>query len=263
MKAKKSSSWIPSAPGRKSRDPAVMALIELTDVKKRYQVGEQEIFALNGINLIIEQGEYAAIIGPSGSGKSTLMHLLGCLDTPTSGRMLIDGVDLSRASQNRLAEMRNEKIGFVFQAFNLLSKFTVLQNVELPMVYSAVPAKERKQRALDAIERVQLSHRVKNTPLQLSGGQMQRVAIARALVNNPKIVFADEPTGNLDSHTGAAILELFKELSQQGRTIVLVTHDNNIAARTPRRIEICDGQIVHDGANLPTHLEGIATAASG
>jgi putative ABC transport system ATP-binding protein len=150
--------------------------------------------------------------------------------------MLIDGVDLSRASQNRLAEMRNEKIGFVFQAFNLLSKFTVLQNVELPMIYSSVPARERKQRALDAIERVQLSHRVKNTPLQLSGGQMQRVAIARAL---------------------------FKELSQQGRTIVLVTHDNNIAARTPRRIEICDGQIVHDGANLPTHLEGIATAASG
>jgi putative ABC transport system ATP-binding protein len=227
-----------------------MALIELTNVTKRYKVGEQEILALNGINLTIEQGEFAAIIGPSGSGKSTLMHLLGCLDTPTSGRMLVDGVDLSKASGNRLAEMRNQKIGFVFQAFNLLGKFNVLQNVELPMIYSGVPARVRKQKALLAIERVGLSHRVKNTPLQLSGGQMQRVAIARALVNDPKIIFADEPTGNLDSHTGATILELFRELSEQGRTIVLVTHDSNIAAKTPRRIEICDGQIV-SGAEAP------------
>src|ERR1700710_2168249 len=196
-----------------------MALIELSEVTKRYRVGEQEIFALNGINLTMGEGEYAAIIGPSGSGKSTLMHLLGCLDTPSSGRMMIDGIDVSRASQNRLAEMRNQKIGFVFQAFNLLSKFTVLQNVELPMIYSSVPAKERRKRAMAAIERVQLEHRIKNTPMQLSGGQMQRVAIARALVNNPKIVFADEPTGNLDSQTGANILELFRELSEQGSTI--------------------------------------------
>src|SRR3954466_7558279 len=234
-----------------------MPLIELTGVTKRYQIGEQEIFALNGIDLVIEQGEYAAIIGPSGSGKSTLMHLLGCLDTPTSGQMLIDGIDVSRASGNRLAEMRNQKIGFVFQAFNLLAKFNVLQNVELPMIYSGVPAKERIRKAMIAIERVGLTNRVKNTPLQLSGGQMQRVAIARALVNSPKIIFADEPTGNLDSHTGADILELFRELSEQGSTIVLVTHDNNIARKTPRRIEIRDGKIVHDGdSSVPTALDG-------
>ena len=228
-----------------------MALIDLCNVTKRYQVGEQEILALNGINLLIEQGEYAAIIGPSGSGKSTLMHLLGCLDTPTSGTMHIDGVDVSRASGNKLSEMRNQKIGFVFQSFNLLPKLSVLQNVELPMIYSGVSAKERRERALAAIERVELQHRVKNTPLQLSGGQMQRVAIARALVNRPKIIFADEPTGNLDSKTGANILQLFRELSEQGSTIVLVTHDNKIAAQTPRRIEIADGVIVQDAKNEP------------
>jgi putative ABC transport system ATP-binding protein len=193
-----------------------MALIELCGVTKRYKIGEQEILALNGIDLIIEQGEYAAIIGPSGSGKSTLMHLLGCLDTPTGGTMHLDGVDVSRASSNKLSEMRNQKIGFVFQSFNLLPKFNVLQNVELPMVYSGVSASERRRRAMVAIERVELQHRVKNTPLQLSGGQMQRVAIARALVNQPKIIFADEPTGNLDSKTGANILQLFRELSEQG-----------------------------------------------
>jgi putative ABC transport system ATP-binding protein len=154
-------------------------------------------------------------------------------------------VDVSRASANELSEMRNQKIGFVFQSFNLLGKFNVLQNVELPMIYSGVSGRERRERALAAIESVGLSHRLKNTPLQLSGGQMQRVAIARALVNNPRIIFADEPTGNLDSKTGANILELFRELSSQGRTIVLVTHDGNIADQTPRRIEICDGQIVN------------------
>jgi len=232
-----------------------MPLIELTDVIKRYKIGEQEILALDGINLIIEQGEYAAIIGPSGSGKSTLMHLLGCLDTPTSGRMLIDGVDVSRASGNKLSEMRNQKIGFVFQSFNLLPKMTVLQNVELPMIYAGVSARERRERAMVAIERVELQNRAKNTPLQLSGGQMQRVAIARALVNNPRIVFADEPTGNLDSKTGANILQLFRELSTGGCTIVLVTHDAKIAAQTPRRIEIRDGKIV-DAAAMDPVLSG-------
>jgi len=228
-----------------------MPLIELTDVVKRYKIGEQEILALDGINLVIEQGEYAAIIGPSGSGKSTLMHLLGCLDTPTSGTMLIDGVDVSRASGNKLSEMRNQKIGFVFQSFNLLPKMTVLQNVELPMIYAGVSSRERRERALAAIERVELQNRAKNTPLQLSGGQMQRVAIARALVNNPRIVFADEPTGNLDSKTGANILQLFRELSTGGCTIVLVTHDAKIAAQTPRRIEIRDGKIVDASAMDP------------
>ena len=221
-----------------------MPLIELRNVTKRYRVGEQEIDALAGIDLEIDQGEFASIIGPSGSGKSPLMHLLGCLDTPSSGTMILDGIDVSRASENRLAEMRNQKIGFVFQAFNLLNKFNVLQNVELPMIYSSVPAKERRRRALNAIDRVGLANRVHNTPLQLSGGQMQRVAIARALVNDPRIIFADEPTGNLDSVTGATILEMFRELSAQGRTIVLVTHDNGIAAKTNRRIEIRDGKIV-------------------
>ena len=221
-----------------------MPLIELKNVVKRYRVGEQEIVALDGIDLTIEQGEFAAIIGPSGSGKSTLMHLLGCLDTPSSGSMHIDGVDVSRASANFLSDMRNQKIGFVFQSFNLLGKFDVLQNVELPMIYAGVSAKERRDRAVAAIERVGLSDRIRNTPFQLSGGQMQRVAIARALVNNPKIVFADEPTGNLDSKTGATILALFRELSEQGRTIVLVTHDNKIAEQTPRRITIRDGKIV-------------------
>src|SRR3954465_8081953 len=240
-----------------------MPLIELTKVTKRYQIGEQEIFALNGIDLTIEQGEYAAIIGPSGSGKSTLMHLLGCLDTPTSGQMLIDGIDVSRAGGNRLAEMRNQKIGFVFQAFNLLAKFNVLQNVELPMIYSGVPAQERYRKAMLAIERVGLTNRIKNTPLQLSGGQMQRVAIARALVNQPKIIFADEPPGNLDSQTGANILELFRELSVQGSTIVLVTHDSTIARKTPRRIEIRDGKIVHDGDSAAPTVEPPVEALAG
>ena len=231
-----------------------MALIELTEVTKRYRVGDQEIRALDGIDLKIEQGEYAAIIGPSGSGKSTLMHLLGCLDIPTTGKVVIDGVDVSNATDGRLAEMRNEKIGFVFQSFNLLGKFTVLENVELPMIYSGVSKKERRDRAIAAVDRVGLMDRAKNTPLQLSGGQMQRVAIARALVNDPKIVFADEPTGNLDSNTGASILQLFRELSEQGRTIVLVTHDNEIADNAPRRIEIRDGKIVNRGPGLASGI---------
>jgi len=223
-----------------------MALVEINDIRKIYRVGDQEIAALDGVTLSIEAGEFLAIIGPSGSGKSTLMHLLGCLDSPTSGRLVIDGVDVSRASNNELSAMRNAKIGFVFQSFNLLPKFDVFRNVELPMVYAGVSAKVRRERAMEAIERVGLMNRLHNTPLQLSGGQCQRVAIARAIVNNPKIVFADEPTGNLDSHTGEAILNLFRELAESGRTIVIVTHDNTIAARLPRRIEMCDGRIRDD-----------------
>lgn len=232
-----------------------MALVELDDITKRYRVGDQEIVALNGVTLSIEAGEFLAVIGPSGSGKSTLMHLLGCLDTPTSGRLFIDGIDVSRANNDQLAAMRNAKIGFVFQAFNLLPKFDVLRNVELPMVYAGTPAKKRRERAMAAIERVGLMHRVHNNPLQLSGGQCQRVAIARAIVNDPKIIFADEPTGNLDSHTGESILTLFRELSEAGRTIVIVTHDNGIAARLPRRIEMCDGQIKTE-TRLPSAASG-------
>ena len=228
-----------------------MALVELTEITKRYRVGEQDILALDGVTLSIDAGEFLAIIGPSGSGKSTLMHLLGCLDTPSSGRLIIDGVDVSRASSDQLSKMRNAKIGFVFQSFNLLPKFDVLRNVELPMVYAGVSAKVRRDRALAAIERVGLGHRVHNTPLQLSGGQCQRVAIARAIVNDPRIIFADEPTGNLDSQTGESILSLFRELSESGRTIVIVTHDNNIAGRLPRRIEMRDGK-VRDIAQVPT-----------
>ena len=220
-----------------------MALVELRNVSKIYHLGGEEIRALDDVSLDIQAGEFISIIGPSGSGKSTLMHILGCLDTPTKGTIQLDGIMIHGASTQQLAGIRNRKIGFVFQFFNLLPKLSVLQNVELPMVYSGLPGRERRNRALDALKMVGLENRSKHRPMQLSGGQQQRVAIARALVNNPKIVFADEPTGNLDSHTGHAILELFRKLSQEGRTIALVTHDPDIAAVTPRRIEIRDGKI--------------------
>ena len=220
-----------------------MALVELRDVSKIYHLGGEEIRALDNVSLDIEQGEFISIIGPSGSGKSTLMHILGCLDTPTRGTITLDGVMVQDASPRQLAAMRNRKIGFVFQFFNLLPKLNVVQNVELPMIYSGVSGRERREKAMAALEAVDLVNRAKHRPSQLSGGQQQRVAIARALVNSPRIVFADEPTGNLDSHTGEAILALFRRLSTEGRTIVLVTHDPEIAAVTPRRIEIRDGRI--------------------
>ena len=220
-----------------------MALVELRNVSKIYRLGEEEIRALDDVSLDIEGGELISIIGPSGSGKSTLMHILGCLDTPTHGTIQLDGVMIHNATARQLATLRNRKIGFVFQFFNLLPKLNVLQNVELPMIYSGVSARERRDRAMAALESVDLANRSKHRPSQLSGGQQQRAAIARALVNSPRIVFADEPTGNLDSHTGEAILALFRRLSTEGRTIVLVTHDPEIAAVTPRRIEIRDGKI--------------------
>ncbi|MEW6157162.1 MAG: ABC transporter ATP-binding protein [Verrucomicrobiota bacterium] len=220
-----------------------MALVELRNVSKIYHLGGEEIRALDDVTLDIDTGEFISIIGPSGSGKSTLMHILGCLDSPTKGTIRLDGTMIQDASPRELARIRNQKIGFVFQFFNLLPKLNVLQNVELPMVYSGLSSRERKERAMTALEMVGLENRTKHRPMQLSGGQQQRVAIARALVNDPKIVFADEPTGNLDSHTGEAILELFRRLSSEGRTIALVTHDPEIAAVTPRRIEIRDGKI--------------------
>ncbi len=220
-----------------------MALVEVRNVSKIYHLGGEEIRALDNVSLDIEAGEFISIIGPSGSGKSTLMHILGCLDTPTKGTISLDGVMIQGASPRQLAAIRNQKIGFVFQFFNLLPKLNVVQNVELPMIYAGCSARERRERALEALEAVGLANRSKHRPSQLSGGQQQRVAIARALVNRPRIIFADEPTGNLDSHTGEAILALFRQLSTQGRTIVLVTHDPEIAAVTPRRIEIRDGKI--------------------
>jgi putative ABC transport system ATP-binding protein len=220
-----------------------MTLIELNDVRKVYKIGDQEIRALDGVDLQIGEREFISIIGPSGSGKSTLMHLIGCLDTPSTGLLSVCGHDLSRASSDQLAYVRNKEIGFVFQSFNLLSKLTVSQNVELPMIYAGIPASERKKRALELIEAVQLSDRVHNRPTQLSGGQCQRVAIARALANDPKILLADEPTGNLDSTTGKAILDMLQDLHNRGRTVILVTHDPNIAALTQRVVELKDGRI--------------------
>ncbi len=220
-----------------------MALVELRNVSKIYRLGGEEIRALDDVSLDIELGEFISVIGPSGSGKSTLMHILGCLDSPTSGTIRLDGVMIHDASPRQLAAIRNQKIGFVFQFFNLLPKLTVLQNVELPMVYAGTSGRERRERALEALKLVGMDNRARHRPSQLSGGQQQRAAIARALVNRPKIVFADEPTGNLDSHTGEAILELFRKLSAEGRTIALVTHDPEIAAVTPRQVEIRDGRI--------------------
>lgn len=226
-----------------SNDTHRMPLVELKDIRKTYKLGGETIHALDGVSLDIEAGEFLSIIGPSGSGKSTLMHILGCLDSPSSGTMQLDGMMIQNASQSQLASIRNKKIGFVFQFFNLLPKLSVMQNVELPMIYGSVSARERRERSMRSLEMVGLENRSKHRPSQLSGGQQQRVAIARALVNDPRIIFADEPTGNLDSHTGEAILELFHELHRKGRTIALVTHDPEIAAVTPRKIEIRDGKI--------------------
>ena len=220
-----------------------MALVELRNVSKIYHLGGEEIRALDDVSLDIEGGEFISIIGPSGSGKSTLMHILGCLDQPSKGTMTLDGLNIHEASARDLAGIRNRKIGFVFQFFNLLPKLNVLQNVELPMIYAGVSGRERRERAMEALKMVNLEDRKGHRPMQLSGGQQQRVAIARALVNSPRIVFADEPTGNLDTHTGEAILELFRSLSKEGRTIALVTHNPEIAAVTPRRIEIRNGKI--------------------
>ena len=236
-----------------------VALLELRNVSKVYHLGGEEIRALDDVSLEIGSGEFVSIIGPSGSGKSTLMHILGCLDTPSHGTVTLDGTEVQRASARELALMRNRKIGFVFQFFNLLPKLNVVQNVELPMIYAGVSGRERRRRAEHALELVEMSHRLKNRPSQLSGGQQQRVAIARALVNDPKIVFADEPTGNLDTHTGEIILALFRKLSQEGRTIILVTHNPEIAAVTPRRIEIRNGKI---SEKVDVRLAGLDRSAT-
>jgi putative ABC transport system ATP-binding protein len=223
-----------------------MALIETVDLWKTYVMGAEEIHALRGISTELERGEYVAIMGPSGSGKSTLMNLIGCLDTPTRGSYMLNGKQVSQMNDNELARIRNEEIGFVFQTFNLLPRATALHNVELPLVYAGVPAKTRDERARAALERVELASRMTHRPNELSGGQRQRVAIARALVNNPSILLADEPTGNLDSKTGLEIMGLFERLHHAGNTIILVTHEADVAAFAHRTIYLRDGQIEND-----------------
>jgi putative ABC transport system ATP-binding protein len=223
-----------------------MALIETRDLWKTYVMGSEEIHALRGVSMEIERGEYVAIMGPSGSGKSTLMNLIGCLDTPTQGSYLLNGKQVGQMNDNELARIRNEEIGFVFQTFNLLPRASALHNVELPLVYAAVPAKDRQARAKAALDKVELSGRMTHRPNELSGGQRQRVAIARALVNNPSILLADEPTGNLDSKTGNEIMALFAKLHSAGNTIILVTHEADIAAYARRAIHLRDGQIEKD-----------------
>lgn len=229
-------------------------VVSLDNVSKTYDMGTVQVHALKRVNLAVSQGEFVAIIGPSGSGKSTLMHILGCLDTPTSGTIRLEGHDISTFSKNKRAAIRNKRIGFVFQAFNLLPRFTVRQNVEMPMIYSSIPRRDRRRRAEEFIGRVGLADRAHHYPRQLSGGQRQRAAIARALVMDPAIIFADEPTGNLDSRTGEQILELFDTLNKQGSTIILVTHDQYIADRASRQIAIHDGEIVKDSSMAAQYL---------
>ena len=236
-----------------------MPLIETEDLWKTYVMGLEEIHALRGVSLSIERGEYVAIMGPSGSGKSTLMNLIGCLDTLTKGSYLLNGKEVARMNDNELARIRNEEIGFVFQTFNLLPRATALHNVELPLVYAGVAAAERQQRAREALVRVELGDRMSHRPNELSGGQRQRVAVARALVNNPSILLADEPTGNLDSKTGAEIMALLRKLHHAGHTIVMVTHEADIAAYAGRTIHLRDGRIENDGGRaLPLEPSGLA-----
>jgi putative ABC transport system ATP-binding protein len=229
----------------------MIPLIRLTDVTKSYRTGDSEVRALAGVSIDIAPGEFTAVMGASGSGKSTLMNVLGCLDRPTRGRYLLDGHDVARLSVSELARVRNRTLGFVFQSFNLLARTTALENVELPLIYAAVPVPERRRRAAAALERVGLGARLHHHPSEMSGGQQQRVAIARALVGRPRLILADEPTGNLDSRTSEEVMALFQELGREGITVVLVTHEPDVAACAGRVLNMRDGVLVGDHARAP------------
>jgi len=230
------------------------AMITTRGLTKHYEMGAETVKALNGVDLEIRRNEYVAIMGPSGSGKSTLMNLIGCLDTPTSGEYILNGQAVQDLDDDELARIRNREIGFVFQTFNLLPRATALHNVELPLIYAGVGSKERQRRAAGALEQVALGDRMDHKPNELSGGQRQRVAIARALVNDPSIILADEPTGNLDSHTSAEIMQVFEDLRRSGQTVIMVTHEYGIAARAQRVITLVDGKISSHDAALPTEV---------
>jgi putative ABC transport system ATP-binding protein len=226
-----------------------MAIIEMRKIRKTYDTGKVKVEALKGVDLQIDKGELVAIIGPSGSGKSTLMNLLGCLDTPTDGHYTLGGENVAGVTRDQLAEIRNRRVGFVFQNFNLLPHITSLENVEMPMLFGGLPVRDRRERATELLTRVGLGDRVDHKPTELSGGQMQRVAIARALAMNPDIILADEPTGNLDTSSGGDIMSLFTDLWKQGRTVVIITHDPALAQRASRVVEIRDGVVMRDHAN--------------
>jgi putative ABC transport system ATP-binding protein len=223
------------------------SIIDMESIKKVYDTGKVKVEALKGIDLVVEPGEFVAIVGPSGSGKSTLMNLIGCLDTPTDGRYRLGGEDVSKFTRDALADVRNRRVGFVFQGFNLLPQISAFENVEMPLLFGGVPPKKRRERVTELLTRVGLGDRIEHKPTELSGGQMQRVAIARALAMQPDVVLADEPTGNLDSSAGGDIMQLFTELWKQGSTLVVITHDMSLARRASRVVEIHDGRVVRDG----------------
>ena len=234
----------------RDRKPAVATdeIVRMESIRKVYDTGKVKVEALKGIDLTVRRGEFVAIVGPSGSGKSTLMNLIGCLDTPTEGRYLLAGEDVSRFSRDQLADARNRRVGFVFQQFNLLPQISAFENVELPLLFGGVPPGQRRERVADLLARVGLADRMEHKPTELSGGQMQRVAIARALAMQPDVMLADEPTGNLDSTSGSDIMQLFSELWQQGKTMIVITHDMSLARRAARVVEVHDGKILRDGS---------------